>query len=112
MARFVFPSLVLRHAIIAASQGRPYHLINVHEPSGAAIALCKRAAGSPRVVVTSHGLEQRGWERSLEEGRLGRGGPSAFSRLAYPSTVLWQARLAPPHAQHVFCLDLVVHPYL
>ena len=112
MARFAFPGLVLSHAIKAARQGRPYHVINVHEPSGAAIALWKRAAGSPHVVVTSHGLEQRGWERSLEEGRLGRGGPSAFSRVAYPSTVLWQARLAVRHADHVFCLNMEDHAYL
>ena len=76
MARFAFPSLVLRHAARANRRGCPYDVINVHEPTGAAIALWKRMAGRPHVVVTTHGVEQRAWELLLEEGRLGRGGPS------------------------------------
>lgn len=112
LARFSFPALVLRHAVNSARQGRPYDVVNVHEPIGAAIALWKRAAGCRRVVVTSHGLEQRAWDLLLEEGRLGRGGPSAQSRFAYPTTVLWQARLALLHADHVFCLNMEDREYL
>jgi len=51
-ARFTFPVLLLRHAMAAARAGRPFDLINVHEPSGAPISLLKGAAGRPRVVVT------------------------------------------------------------
>jgi glycosyltransferase involved in cell wall biosynthesis len=111
-ARFTFPVLVLRHAMAAARAGRPFDLINVHEPSGAALALLKRAAGKPRVVVTSHGVEERGWQRRLEESRLGRESVRLRSRLLYPVTVLWQARVALSHADHVFCLNMEDYRYL
>src|SRR5262249_43230223 len=91
IARFSFPVLVLRRAVAAARAGRPFDLINVHEPSGAAVSLMKRAAGRPRVVVTSYGVEKRGWERRLEEWRLGRDSIKLRSRLLYPVTLLWQA---------------------
>jgi glycosyltransferase involved in cell wall biosynthesis len=112
LSRFAFPALVRRHAVNAARLGRPYDVVNVHEPSGAAIALWKRAAGCPRVVVTSHGLEHRGWELQLEEGRLGRGGPMGRSRVIYPTTVLWQAGITLRHADHVFCLNTEDREYL
>jgi glycosyltransferase involved in cell wall biosynthesis len=112
LSRFAFPALVRSHAVNAARLGRPYDIVNVHEPSGAAIALWKRAAGCPRVVVTSHGLEHRGWELQLEEGRLGRGGPMGRSRLIYPATVLWQAGVTLRHADHVFCLNMEDREYL
>src|SRR5579864_1287 len=57
MARFSFPLMVVRQAMAAARQGKPYDVINVHEPSGAAISLLKRIAGNPRVVIMSHGVE-------------------------------------------------------
>ena len=65
----------------------------------------KRRLGHPVVVVTSHGVEQRGWELALEELRLGRPGPSRKSRLASPATRLWQSRLALRRADHIFCLS-------
>ena len=95
--RFTFPYLVAR----CAHQGN-YDIVNVHELSGALIALLK---GKTKVVVTSHGVEQRGWEVSLEDAKLGRGGPSRKTQLIYPLTSLWQSRLALRHADHVFCLS-------
>src|SRR4051812_5821605 len=73
-ARFSFPLLVRHKARIAARSGQPYDLINVHEPVSAAIAAWKSAAGNPLVVVTSHGIERRGWDLSVEDLRLGREG--------------------------------------
>jgi glycosyltransferase involved in cell wall biosynthesis len=111
-ARFGFPLLVLQRARAAARQGRPFDVINVHEPGGAAISLFKAAAGSPRVIVTSYGVEKRGWARLLEESSLGREKVSLKSRILYPTTLLWQARLAVTHADHVFCSNLEDFDYL
>ena len=104
-ARFSFPALVLHRAVQEARAGRPYDLINVHEPVAAAIALGKALAGNPRVVVTTHGVEKRAWELALEELRLGRSGPSSWSRLVYPPTNLWQSSVALRFADHIFCLN-------
>jgi len=98
-ARFTFPLAVLRHARAARRQGKPYDLINVHEPVGAAVALWKRRTGA-RIVVTSHGLESRNWQRALADGEV-----SLKARIGYPTTILWQTRLALGHADHVFCLS-------
>jgi glycosyltransferase involved in cell wall biosynthesis len=95
--RFTFPYMVWRRA----REGK-FDIVNVHEPAGALIGLLK---GRAKVVVTSHGIEQRGWEVSLEDARLGRGGPSRKTRLLYPATSLWQSRLALTHADHIFCLN-------
>lgn len=104
-ARFGFPWLVWRTARAAARRGRPYDVVNVHEPHGALVALDARRVCRHGVAVTSHGLEQRAWELALEEGRLGRSGPSLKSRALYPSTSLWQSRLALTRAQLVFVLN-------
>jgi len=99
MARFTFPLAVLRHARAAQRAGRPYDVINVHEPTGAAVAMCKRQTGA-RIVVTSHGLESRGWQLKIAHDEVPLKG-----RFAYPATVLWQARLALRRADHIFCLN-------
>jgi glycosyltransferase involved in cell wall biosynthesis len=57
------------------------------------------------VVITTHGVEQRGWEIALEDVKMGRVGPSRRTQLLYPATSLWQSRLALEHANHVFCLN-------
>lgn len=111
-ARFAFPLLVLERARAAERSGRPYDLINVHEPCSAAIGVAKRLAGSPHVVVTSHGVEQRAWELALEEARLGREGPSLRSRFVYPATSLWQSKLGLQRADHIFCLNSEDRRYL
>ncbi len=112
LARFTFPLLVRRHAVTAARGGKAYDLINVHEPSAAAISTYKAAARSPVVVVTSHGVEQRAWSLAVEELRLGRDGPSLKTRLIFPLTSLWQSRLGLSRADHIFCLNLEDREYL
>ena len=105
LARFTFPLAVLRHARRAHLAGNPYDIVNVHEPQGAALLALRGLAGRPIVVVTSHGSERRAWDLGIEEGRLGRGGPSARSRFIYPATSLWQSALSLRLADHVFCLN-------
>ncbi len=112
LARLLFPVLVLRHAVAVARSGRPYDLINIHEPAAAPMATFKAAAGNPVVVVTSYGVEQRGWEIALEEARRRRGGPTLKTRLVYPLTSLWQSRVGLGRADHVFCLNSEDHDYL
>jgi glycosyltransferase involved in cell wall biosynthesis len=110
--RFTFPWLLLRHAVAAARSGRPYDIINVHEPCSAAVAAARRLAGNTRVVVISHGVEQRGWEVGLEEARLGRAPLAVKTRVLYPLTSLWQSRLGLRRADHVFCLSDEDRDYL
>ncbi len=112
LSRFTFPAMVLQHAMSEARRGRPYDVVNVHEPSGAAISFLKRAAGRPRIVVTSHGVEKRGWERLLEESNLKRDHVRARSRFIYPATVLWQARIALASSDHIFSLNTEDSEYL
>jgi len=102
--RFTYPYLVAQRA----RQGN-YDIVNVHEPSGALAALLK---GNAKIVVTSHGVEQRGWEISLEDRKLNRGGPSPKTQLLYPATSLWQSRLALTRADHIFCLNNQDHTFL
>jgi glycosyltransferase involved in cell wall biosynthesis len=111
-ARLSFPLLVLRRAAAAARRGRPYDLVNVHEPQSAAVAAFRALAGDPVVVVTSHGVERRAWELALEERRLGRDGPGLKSRLVYPLTSLWQSSLGLRRADHLFCLNEEDRHYL
>jgi glycosyltransferase involved in cell wall biosynthesis len=105
LARFTFPFLVRKRAIDAARAGQAYDIINVHEPSSAAVS-CRRASMSnPKLVVTTHGVEQRGWALSLEELHLGRGGPGLRTRVVYPLTSLWQSSVGLRRADHIFCLN-------
>jgi len=112
LARFAFPILVRRHAVAGARSGKQDDVKNVHEPSAAAGSTCKRAAGNPIVVVTSHGVERRGWDLALEELRSGREGPPLKTRLIYPLTSLWQSGLGLRRADHVFCLSSEDRQYL
>lgn len=105
LRRFVFPTALFRYVRAESLAGRSYDIVNVHEPSAVALILCRRWAGAPGIVVTSHGVEQRAWELALEERRLGRMGPSVKTRLVYPLTSLWQSRLGLTKADHVFCLN-------
>jgi glycosyltransferase involved in cell wall biosynthesis len=112
LSRFGFPALVYRKAREAAAQGKPYDIINVHEPSSAAIASFKRNVGNTKVVVTSYGIERRAWNLALEERRLGREGPSLKSRIIYPSTTLWQSSFGLRRADHVICSNDQDRDYL
>ncbi|MET0626295.1 MAG: glycosyltransferase family 4 protein [Pyrinomonadaceae bacterium] len=112
LSRFSFPVLVRRHAARAARAGRAFDVVNVHEPSSAVVAAFKKGAGDPAVVVTSHGVERRGWRLALEELRLGRRGPSLKTRVVYPLTGLSQADAGLRRADHVFCLNYEDRDYL
>ena len=104
-ARFGFPRFVRSRVLRAAQSGTPYDIVNVHEPSSAPVATRRDGLGSPSIVVTSHGLEERAWTLALEEGRLGRNGPRLLTRLTFPGTVLRQARAGLRAADHVLCLN-------
>jgi glycosyltransferase involved in cell wall biosynthesis len=112
VARFWFPIMIFLRAREAARRGRPYNIVNVHEPLGATISLLKAAAGSPRVVVMCHSVERRVWEAFLEEGRLGRGGPPLKSRMVYPVTSLLQSAISIRRADHVLCRNSEDKNYL
>ena len=103
--RISFPMAVRNKAILAEQDGRPYDIVNVHEPSAAPVTVGRARRHGPVVVVTSHGLERRAWELAKEEGRLGREAPRWRTRLAYPATGLWPAEIALKRADHVFCLN-------
>lgn len=102
--RVAFPMAVRSRAIAARSAGRPFDIVNVHEPSAAPVTIA-RGNRAPAIVVTSHGLERRAWELAIQEGRLGRQAPAWRTRLSYPATGLWPADMALRRADHVFCLN-------
>jgi glycosyltransferase involved in cell wall biosynthesis len=111
-SRLSFPVVLRRHIVGAARAGRPYDVVNVHEPASAAIAAFRKGTGDPVVIVTSHGVENRAWRLSLEEMRRGRRGPSLKTRIVYPLTGLSQANFGLRHADHVFCLNYEDRDYL
>ena len=110
--RLIFPLKVRHRAVLAARSGRPYDIINIHEPSAALVATSNRAAGSPVIIITSHGLERRAWDLAKEELRLGREGPTLRTRLTYPVIGLWPAQLGLRRADHIFCLNSDDRDYL
>ena len=67
--RIAFPMAVRAKAIDADRAGRPYDIVNVHEPCAAPVLIGRRVSSSS-VVITSHGLERRAWELAKEEGLL------------------------------------------
>jgi glycosyltransferase involved in cell wall biosynthesis len=103
--RFAFPLLVRHTAVQAARAGRPYDIVNVHEPHAIPIVMARAAAGSPSVVVTSHRLEHRAWKLLKDEARLARQPLALKTRLTYPPTSLWPTGVALRKADHVFCLN-------
>jgi len=102
--RVAFPMAVRSKTKEAERAGRPYDIVNVHEPCAAPVVIGK-GDSSPAVVVTSHGLERRAWELAKEEGLLGREGPGWRTRLTYPPSALWPGEMALRRADHVFCLN-------
>src|SRR5258708_39376569 len=54
VARFGFPFMAFQHARRAAANGQRFDVVNIHEPSAAAVTWLKSMAGSPRVVVMSY----------------------------------------------------------
>jgi glycosyltransferase involved in cell wall biosynthesis len=110
--RLLFPVYIRRHVSSAAARGEPYDIVNVHEPSSAATVVRRGPLGNPIVVVTTHGLEQRSWELSLEEGRLGREGPSWRSKITSPLIGRWQCAVGLGKADHIFCLNFEDRDFL
>jgi len=110
--RFAFPWAVLQKTIRSYRCGRKYDIVNVHEVQSGWVALLKRYAGNPYVVVTTHGSEHRSWDLALEEASLGRNGPALKTRILNPLTRLWQVRLGLTHSDLVFCLSEQDREYL
>jgi len=102
--RVSFPMAIRAKAIEANRNGRPYDIVNVHEPSAAPLLIGRRAHAAA-VVITSHGLERRAWDLAKEEGRFGRETPGLRTRLTYPPSALWPSDLALRRADHILCLN-------
>jgi glycosyltransferase involved in cell wall biosynthesis len=103
--RYAFTWCARRHAREAFLCGEPYDIINIHEPSGAALVFGKSRLGSPAIVAMSHGVEQRYWELRLRKNPPSPDPPPLKNRLLFPATSLWQSRLTLCRANHVFCLS-------
>ncbi len=58
-SRFAFPWFLYKFALQQAKVGKPYDVINVHEPMGAWLNLRRSRLGNPFIVATSHGVESR-----------------------------------------------------
>ena len=100
--RFLFPWTVWKAVIDAARRQRPYDVVNVHEPHGAAVAMLRGGQNGTAVVTMTHGVEQRGWELSLGDPATR---PSWKTRCVYPASSLWQSRMTLRCADHVICLN-------
>jgi glycosyltransferase involved in cell wall biosynthesis len=103
--RYAFTWYARRHAREAFLRGQPYDVINIHEPSGAALVLAQSRLGNPAVVAMSHGVEQRYWELRLRKDPPGPEPPSFKTRVSFPLMSLWQSRLTLKRADHVMCLN-------
>jgi glycosyltransferase involved in cell wall biosynthesis len=113
--RLVFPMFVRGRAIEAARHAEPYDVINVHEPSGAAIVKARGAFGNSTVVAMCHSPERRNWDDLREEalrGRLANGDLALKTRIVYPLTSLWQSTLTLKYSDHVFCRNSYDRDYL
>lgn len=107
--RFAFQLLVRRTALDAARRGRPFDIVNVHEPHAAAIALVRRGLDRTAVVAMTHGVEQRGWEVARHHIHSH---PSLKTRLTYPISTLWLSRVGLRRADHVICLNTMDREFL
>ena len=105
LSRIYFPFMVFQQARSKAGQGLPYDIVNVHEPSAAFVILGRAYAGHPRIVVTTHGIERRGWAILKEDSRSGRQHVKASTRITYPLLTLSQSAFGLRHADHVLCLN-------
>jgi glycosyltransferase involved in cell wall biosynthesis len=103
--RHAFGFFVRNFAREAFRRGQAYNIINIHEPSGAALMIGKSQIGSPAIIAMSHGVEQRYWELRLRKHLAGPSPPGLKERFTYPAFSLWQSRLTLCAAEHVFCLN-------
>jgi glycosyltransferase involved in cell wall biosynthesis len=100
--RLLFPWSVRRAVVDAVRRGTPYDVVNVHEPHGAPVAAFRIGQNGTAVVAMTHGVEQRGWELSLEHDATR---PTLRTRCVYPVSSLWQSRMALKRADHIICLN-------
>jgi len=112
LSRVTFPLLVFQHARAKAREGIPYDIINVHEPNAAFVIMGRALAGRPAIVVTSYGIERRGWAILKEDSRIGRQHLNASTRLTHPLLTLSQSAFGLRHADHVFCANHDDEQYL
>ncbi len=103
LRRHAFTWYARRHARMAFLQGKPYSIINVHEPAGAAIVLGTSRLGGPALVAMSYGVEQRYWELRLRRDVGGPEPPTLKERIAVPLLSLWQSRLTLRKVDRVLC---------
>ena len=93
------PALIRDHA----QRGRRYDVVEIHEPLAAPYGWQRRRnRGLPPLVVFSYGLEERSHPALLNYRRL-KGLPVSLKNRYSPLTVVWQAKYAVRHADHVIC---------
>ncbi len=93
------PALIRDHA----QRGRRYDVVEIHEPLAAPYSWQRRRNhGLPPLVVFSYGLEERSHPALLNYRRL-KGLPVSLKNRYSPLTVVWQAKYAVRHADHVIC---------
>jgi glycosyltransferase involved in cell wall biosynthesis len=102
LGRLGFQFAVWRTAAGAARRGRPYDIINVHEPHGAIVAARREGLGGAAVVALTHGVERRGWEIAL---RHPPSHPGIKTRLLHPVLTLAPSSVTLRRADHVICLN-------
>jgi glycosyltransferase involved in cell wall biosynthesis/ubiquinone/menaquinone biosynthesis C-methylase UbiE len=101
LSRVAFPVALAARIRELAKRGAHFDVVNAHEPSGLWCAMWKKWDTSfPRLVVTSHGVEQRAWDSEVAAGR-----PGWKSRVVYPVTQLAQSNFALRHADRVAVLS-------
>jgi glycosyltransferase involved in cell wall biosynthesis len=102
LRRFLAPYRVLRWIHARRDQ---FDVVELHEPLAAPYAFARRWIRSlPPLVVLSHGLEERGHLATLDYRRAKKL-PVPLSRRLLPFSVVWQARYAVRHANHVLCCN-------
>lgn len=80
-----------------------YDVVEVHEPMAAPYARQRRRDKSlPPLVIFSYGLEERSHPAMLRYKRM-KGQPVSLKNRWSPLTVVWQAKYAVRHAEHVIC---------
>ena len=101
--RYAFTCYARNHARKAFLRGEPYDIINIHEPSGAALVMGTSRLGEPAVVAMSYGVEQRYWELRRRKDAAGLEPPGLKESITFPLLSLWQSRLTLRKADHVLC---------
>jgi glycosyltransferase involved in cell wall biosynthesis len=112
LRRHTFTWYARQHVRKAFLRGHPYSIVNIHEPSGAALVFSKSRLGNPAIVAMSHGLEQRYWELRLGRDASRPEPPGMKERITFPLIRLWQSRLTLCRADHVLCSNDVDREFL